>query len=170
MKKQLGFVPTFVLAVALTFAASDASSAQNDNRDNDRAAITKVINERTAAFNKQDAKKQAALFTEDADFYASNGVNHAKGREGIEKLLGHVATTIFQNAKLQQDISQIVFLNGNTALATVALTMKRPDSDGGTYQNRGLRVLVKSNGTWRIRTFMNQRVLATSKVDVPKRK
>ena len=35
----------------------------------------------------------------------------------------------------------------------------RPKKHGGTYKNRGLRIMVKQKGEWKIRTFINQRVV-----------
>ena len=62
---------------------------------------------------------------------------------------------------LEQTVTKISFLAPDIAVATVELTMNRPDSEGGTYKNRGLRILVKAKGQWKIRTFINQRITET---------
>ena len=147
-----------LLVIAMTISVQSAN-ADDFDRQADEAAIKAVISKRTDGFNKQDAAAQASLFTKDADFYGSNGTVSVVGRKRIELLLSFVLKGVFKNATLEQKVTKISFVSPEIALVTIDLTMKRAEKDGGTYKNRGLRVMVKHDGVWKIRTFMNQRVL-----------
>ena len=125
----------------------------------DVTAITKVIAKRTTGFNKKDAAAQAQLFTSDADFYASNGTVHVVGIKQVEKVLNLVHNGVLKHATLEQTVTKVSFLSPEIAVVTLDLIMSRPEEHGGTYRNRGLRVMVKKKGEWRIRTSMNQRVI-----------
>jgi uncharacterized protein (TIGR02246 family) len=147
-----------IFVAVMSVPAQDASADKPD-RKSDEAAIKAVIGKRTEGFNKKDAAAQASLFTKDADFYGSNGTVSVVGRKRIELLLSFVLKGVFKNATLEQKVTKISFVSPEIALVTIDLTMKRAEKDGGTYKNRGLRVMVKHDGVWKIRTFMNQRVL-----------
>ena len=158
MIRQL--TPVAVLMAAVF--SSGANAAEAETRSEDVAAIKSVIAKRTAGFNKKDAAAQTMLFTDDADFYASNGTVHVVGPKQVEKVLTFVHNGVLKNATVEQTVTKVTFLAPDVAVATLNLTMKRPKKDGGTYKNRGLRIMVRQKGVWRIRTFMNQRVVESS--------
>ena len=81
------------------------------------------------------------------------------GPKKIESLLAFVQKGTLKNTTLEQKVTSISFLSLEIAQVTIDLTMKRAEKDGGTYKNRGLRVMDKKDGTWKIRTFMNRRVI-----------
>ena len=151
-----------LIIVAVATVASPNAFADDTTRKDDQTAIKAVIDKRTEGFNQKDAAAQAALYTDDSDFYASNGTVSVVGSEKIESLLELVHRGPLKNASLKQEVTKISFLSPEVALVTVSLTMKRPEKDGGTYRNRGLRVMVKRDGVWKIRTFMNQRVVEST--------
>ena len=145
--------------IASTLASSHELFADSPNRKTDEVAIKAVIDKRTEGFNQKDAAAQAALFTDEADFYASNGTVSVVGPQRIKSLLNIVQSGPLKNATIEQKVTKVSFITPEIALATIELTMKRTERDGGTYKNRGLRVMVKQDGKWKIRTFMNQRVI-----------
>ncbi|MCO6045831.1 SgcJ/EcaC family oxidoreductase [Aeoliella sp. ICT_H6.2] len=149
----------FVLAFVLPL--SQAWSAETD-RPQDEAAIKQVIDKKTDGFNRHNAAAQAMLFTEGADFYASNGTVHVVGRdkiEGVFKFIHEGENAVFKNAKLDQTVSKIAFLSPDIAIVSTDLTVNRAEKDGGTYSSRGLRVMVRQDGQWKIRTYMNQLIV-----------
>lgn len=128
----------------------------------DSAAIQNLINARTTAFNARDAGAQAELFSADANFYASDGINKASGRDEIQKLLSIVLDGPLRNATLQQKITNLSFPTNGIAVVTIDVTIQGPSSQGiGTYLNRGIRVMKKVEDQWLISTFINQRVVST---------
>ena len=158
------------LTVLLTVVLYSAQAVHAEDRASDRAAIRAVIEKRTDGFNKQDAASQAALFTTEADFYASNGTVYASGRKNIENVLAYVHKNALKDSTLEQKVTRVSFLTPDIAQVTIDLKMTRPKEAGGIYRNRGLRIMVRQDGAWRIRTFINQRVVAstTSQKDIEK--
>ena len=78
---NLKLIPLSVVTFC-TFLPQQALSQETD-WSRDEAAIRTVIEEKTKGFNEHDPAGQAALFTPDADFYASNGSVHVVGRQKI---------------------------------------------------------------------------------------
>ena len=147
-------LPVLVLAL-LPFLKSPAF-ADDVDRSEDEAAIKKVIQDHTEGFNNHDAAAQAKPFTEDADFYSSNGRLHLVGRKKVEVMLKYLHDPeegIFRNATLKQNVTKIVFISSKTAIVTIEAAITRPN-----YKNRGLRVMMKVDGVWKFKSYMNQRV------------
>ena len=158
--------PIRLVAIAvIVFATAAPILSHAAERQGDRDAIKLVIAKRTEAFNLKNAAGQAALYTQDAGFFASNGVNAVKGREKIEGLLRRVHQSVLKDASLNQVVTSIEFLAPDIAVAMVDLTMTRPERSGGTYKNRGLRIMRKVDGTWKIHTFINQRVISEQELN-----
>ena len=149
-----------LITAAVILAGITATETHAAQREDDRNAIKAVIEQRTKAFNAKDAAGQAALYSEDAGFYASNGVNSVKGRKQIEALLSRVHESVLKDASLKQEVTSIEFLAPEIAVVMIDLTMTRPEESGGSYKNRGLRIMKKIDGEWQIHTFINQRVIA----------
>ena len=138
-----------------TIAAVDAKQEETD----DETAIYQRFAQLVAAWGAGDAEAYGALFTEDADYVAFDGVNQ-KGREAI--IAGHkpLFERFLKGSTLTGGLVSVCLLAPNVALAHAVGSIL--DSGRRTPKAERLSsqtlLAIKENGTWRFRAFHNTRV------------
>lgn len=127
--------------------------------DEGELAIRRLFQALLDAWGAGDATAYAALFTEDADYIAFDGVNQ-KGRAAI--LAGHqpLFERFLKGSRLVGEITGIRFPCPDVALIhttgnTVLAGKTRPSPERASVQTF---VAVKQDGEWRFTAFHNTRV------------
>ena len=124
----------------------------------DLDAIRQVITETTAAFSAQDAKAFARYYTADAWLVTVRGESMA-GSSEIEDGLASIFRSRAGSAKLKTLDVSIRFIRSDVALAHVLNELTGLKSPSGeslpSHRELSLRVLVESDGVWRITAFHN---------------
>lgn len=125
----------------------------------DEFAIRQLFQSLLEAWAAGDATAYAALFTEDADYIAFDGVNQ-KGSKAI--LAGHqpLFERFLKGSRLVGEITGIRFLCPDVALIhatgnTVLAGKTKPSPERASVQTL---VAVRQSGEWRFTAFHNTRV------------
>jgi uncharacterized protein (TIGR02246 family) len=111
----------------------------------DEAAIRNSDAAYLEAYNKQDAKALAALWSPEAVYVDPNTGKEAVGREQIEKEFAETFADL-KDAKLEIDTTSIKFLSPNVAIESGTARIIRPkeEPDESTYS----ALFVKREGKW----------------------
>ena len=111
----------------------------------DEAAIRKSDDAYVEAYNKQDAKALAALWSPEAVYVDPETGEEAVGREEIEKEFAETFEGL-KDAKLEIDVKAIKFLSPNVAVESGTARIVRPkeEPDESTYS----ALFVKRDGKW----------------------
>jgi len=123
------------------------------------AAVRQLFQQLTAAWAAGDAKAYAALFTEDADYVAFDGVNQ-KGRAAIEAGHKPLFERFLKGSKLTGGLVDVQLLAPDVVLAHAVgsiLDAGRTTPKANRLSSQTL-VAVREDGEWRFRTFHNTRV------------
>lgn len=139
------------------FAPSSLSATQEIKPE--EVAIRQLFQQLMAAWGAGNAEAYGALFTEDADYIAFDGVNQ-KGRQAI--IAGHrpLFERFLKGSTLTGDLVSVQMLAPNVALAHAIGSI----IDAGRHTPKPERlssqtlVAIKDQETWRFRTFHNTRV------------
>jgi uncharacterized protein (TIGR02246 family) len=131
-----------LIAAALGCLATGTSRA---DQAEDEAAIRKMVQSYTAAFNQRDAKALAAHWLPEAIYSDPDSGKNVVGRAAIEKHFAEFFKDA-KNAKLTVDVQSIKFVSPHVAVeqgtaTTVGLT-KEPDKTSYTA------IHVKRDGKW----------------------
>src|SRR5437868_4885535 len=132
--------------VALAFCLSCfVSNVCRADHAEDEAAIRKTDDAYVEAYNKQDAKALAALWSPEAVYVDPETGDESVGREEIEKEFAQTFKGL-QDAKLAVDVKSIKFLSPNVAVESGTARILRPkeDPDESTYS----ALFVKRDGKW----------------------
>lgn len=115
------------------------------------AAIRKLYDEFTTAWNRHDAPTLARMWTLDGDHVEPDG-NAAKGRDQIEAMLTKQHGSVFSATRLTLSIDQIWFVTGDVALVDGTYEVdgiKNPaGQDVGARKGHLTAVFLKENGRW----------------------
>lgn len=125
----------------------------------DTQAVRDLFQQLLKAWGAGDAEAYAALFTEDADYVAFDGVNQ-KGRAGI--IAGHkpLFERYLKGSRLTGELVSLRFLAPDVALAHAVGSIIDPGRQtpkSGRLSSQTL-VAVKREGIWRFTAFHNTRV------------
>lgn len=123
------------------------------------AAVRQLFQQLTAAWAAGDAQAYAALFTEDADYIAFDGVNQ-KGRAAIEAGHKPLFERFLKGSKLTGGLVDVQLLAPDVVLAHAVgsiLDAGRTTPKANRLSSQTL-VVVQENGEWRFRAFHNTRV------------
>jgi uncharacterized protein (TIGR02246 family) len=149
-----------VLLLAGSLVLLGRSARSNDEFGNlaDLAAIKELITETTAAFNLHDAKAFARYYTPDAWLVTVRGESMA-GTSEIERGLASIFSSRAKAAKLETLDVSIRFIRPDVAVAHVLNELSGLTSPSGEFlpahRELSIRVLVKSDGVWRVSAFHN---------------
>lgn len=140
--------PLLILIAILT-AATSAMSAEQDEKD----AITKVIEAHYDAWNRHNAKEMAALYAEDGDLRTPwNEIG--KNRQEVEAVYNSEFAKKTKNAHVDDSIKSIRIVKPDIAFVDVESTItgmqtsnekKYPD-----LHHHVIFLLVKREGKWQI--------------------
>ena len=139
--------------VAVGTTPATAANAQ------DEMAVRQLFQAQMAAWDAGDAEAYGALFTEDADYLAFDGVNQ-KGRAAI--VAGHkpLFEKFLKGSRLTGDIVSLCFLAPDVAIAHTMGSII--DAGRSTPKPERLSsqtmIAVKQNGIWRFKAFHNTRI------------
>lgn len=125
----------------------------------DEAAIRTLEARQQEAWNHQDAKAYASLFTEDGEVVNVVGW-WWKGRSEIENKLARAYVFVFRDSTLTITEVYVRFLAPDTAVAHVLWTLagaRTPDKNTVPVPQKGIQtqVLKKQAGEWLIASFQN---------------
>jgi uncharacterized protein (TIGR02246 family) len=134
------------LSIALLAVLSTSARAADDQAIKDR------INDFTAAWNKDDAKAMAAVFTDDGSLINPFAVE-AHGRDEIEKVFAKEHATIFKSSTYTVSDVKIQWITPDVALADVTgniAGIKTPDGAAGApdFEHHVSWLWVKKDGKW----------------------
>ena len=131
----------FVLPCLCWLAAGPARSDQAE----DEAAIRKMVESYTAAFNKRDAKAVAAHWLPDAVYVDPDTRKQIVGRDAIEK---HFAAEFadVKGAKLAVNVDSVRFISPSVALEQGRATVTEPGKEAS--KSRYSAIHVKRDGKW----------------------
>lgn len=164
MRMRVAIVVGLVVGAGLCGASAKAIAQEPAG---DQAEIRQLFAQRVESFNAHDLKRQLALFTEDARYYSSTGKLSVVGHEDLGLLLLAAWSGPMQATKLGEEVARIDFLSatGETVrgagasdahapsplMAIVDFEITFQPAEGEPERLRGVRVLVKQDGAWRIR-------------------
>jgi uncharacterized protein (TIGR02246 family) len=149
-----------VLLLAGFLVLLGRSARSNDEFGNpaDLAAIKELITETTAAFNLHDAKAFARYYTPEAWLVTVRGESMA-GTSEIERGLASIFSSRAKAAKLETLDVSIRFIRPDVAVAHVLNELSGLTSPSEellpAHRELSIRVLVKSDGVWRVSAFHN---------------
>lgn len=143
-----------ITAVVIGMALLSAVSLARVTTSSDQALIEQVIENWNRAWQTKDAKLGAQDYTDDADWTNAFGMKK-KGRAEIEKILAEVFSLPFVVSGQSKTAEQSVrFIKPDVALAVTRVEragQRTPSgAELGTRHTSHLRVLIKSEGRWRI--------------------
>jgi uncharacterized protein (TIGR02246 family) len=115
------------------------------NQSEDEAAIRKSDEAYVAAYNKQDARALAALWSPEAVYVDPETGDEAVGRDEIEKEFAGTFANL-KDSKLEVKVDSIKFLSPNVAIENGTARIIRPkeEPDESTYS----ALFVKRGGKW----------------------
>src|SRR5262245_12089994 len=106
---------TTLVLLALMAIGGTIARAEEPAVSADEAAIRKNVQAAVEAFNRQDAKAMAALWSPDAVYTMRSSGTQVVGREAIEKDYNEVFEGK-KNRKLSIDVASINFVSPNVAI------------------------------------------------------
>jgi len=146
------------VAVALSFVLAPPALAQSAKAHAaDEAAIRKLVDAQTEAWNRSDAAAWSKDFAPDAAFInIAGGVFN--GRPEIEKRHAFVFDTLFKGSRTQVTVTRLVFVDANVAVVDMehvvtAFTGLPPGvqpTEPGVLKTRMRDVMKKAGKTWQI--------------------
>ncbi len=144
-------ITTAFIAMALL---SSFSAAQVTTSKSDQALIEEVIANWDRGWQTKDAKLAAQDYSDDADWTNAFGMKR-KGRAEVEKMMAEVFSLPFVMAGQSKTAEQSVrFIKPDVALVVTRVEragQRTPaGAEMGIRQTSHLRVLVKSEGRWKI--------------------
>src|SRR3954453_12240481 len=127
----------FLIAISTNICRADQAS--------DEKAIRKADDAYVEAYNKQDAKAIAAMWSPEAVYVDPETGKEAVGREEIEKEFADTFKNL-KDAKLEVNAESIKFLSPNVAVETGTARIVRPKAkpDESAYS----ALFVKRDGKW----------------------
>lgn len=140
-------------------AANHAVGVGAEQQRTDEQAVRDLLQALFDRWAAGDAEGYAALFTEDADYVAFDGVNQ-KGRQAIIAAHQPLFTRWLKGSRLVGQATSIRFLAPDVALVhaagdTILAGKSRPAPARASIQTL---VAVKRGGQWRFTAFHNARV------------
>ncbi len=121
--------------------------------------INDVFHQLFTAWSEGDAVKFADQFTDNVDYITFNG-QHIKGKKEVETTHYQLFTGILKGSKMKGEVTDIRFLNEETAIAYCIgnTKMKWQKNFSEKRSSINTNVLSKASGTWKITSFHNCRI------------
>ncbi|HKV80243.1 MAG TPA: SgcJ/EcaC family oxidoreductase [Candidatus Sulfotelmatobacter sp.] len=155
------FLVIALLSAYVSFSALGQSPATRiEDKAQDEAAIRKLMDDLTLAWNKHDVVSFSMVFAKDADFTNWRGTLRIHGREEIKNAHVDGFTGMFRQSTLTVTSAQIrFFAPGVAAVHCEWELVGTIDYDGkGTMPPRKyfpLMVVTKTDGKWLIAVYHN---------------
>ena len=143
-----------LFVIIITLVVTCTASGQGKVSKSDQALIEQAIENWNKAWHTKDSKLAAQDYSDDADWTNAFGMKR-KGRTEIEKVLAEVFALPFVTAGESKTVEQSVrFINPDVTLVVTRVERAgqrvASGAELGTRQTTHLRVLVKSQGQWKI--------------------
>jgi uncharacterized protein (TIGR02246 family) len=144
------------LALALFFVHSPAALAQQNSSeantttksdDAAEAAIKRVLDTYTEAWNRYDSHALATLFTEDCDYVIVSGGN-THGREALETTFARNFNSNLKNSTRTDSIRRLRFLTQDIASLDDYWVLNVPGTDQPRREGYYTWILVRQSGRW----------------------
>lgn len=145
------------LAAYTGFAMAEGGAKQEETAD--ETAIRQLFDQLVAAWGAGDAEAYGALFTEDADYVAFDGVNQ-KGRTAIIASHKPLFERFLKGSALTGGLVSVRMIAPNVALAHAVGSILDPGRRTPKAERLSSQTLlaIKESGVWRFRAFHNTRV------------
>jgi uncharacterized protein (TIGR02246 family) len=134
-----------VIVVAMVAATSLLRAQEQDPRADDEAAIRKNAEAYAAAFNSQDAKALAAMWSPEAVYGNPLTGEEVVGRDAISRQFERIFSAL-KGAKLEATVESVQFVSPNVAIENG--TARVAAADGATSTSAYSAVHVKRDGKW----------------------
>jgi uncharacterized protein (TIGR02246 family) len=146
-------------AEASVMASPPVQNGQGEAHRTDEQALRDLLNALFDRWAAGDAEGYAALFTEDADYVAFDGVNQ-KGRQAIIAAHQPLFTRWLQGSRLVGQITDMRLLAPDVALLHASGDMILAGKSGPAPARASIQTLVavKRDGEWRFTAFHNGRI------------
>lgn len=141
----MNFLRDLCFVGLMVISLTSITSAQDDRRVADEAAIRRAVDAYVAAFNKADAKALAAMWALEAVYSNPITDEEVTGREAIEKQFAGIFADA-KGAKLESTTLTIEFVSPNVAVEQGVARVILPDQS--IDESRYSAVYVKSGGEW----------------------
>lgn len=164
--------PVLVLSVLIGLVAVP-TLAQSQK---DEAAIRRIIEDESIAWNNGDAVAYARHFAADGTFTNILGEFY-RGHNAFVTEHEHILKTIFLGSTIHQDIVSMQFITPDAAVVEVLTAVagsKLPRARGDNFDAKGrlrtrlLQALVRRNGAWEIMAYHNVEVRDALHLPEPK--
>ncbi|MFQ3544520.1 SgcJ/EcaC family oxidoreductase [Halobacillus rhizosphaerae] len=131
----------------------------------DTEQIKDVFQQLFTAWSEGDAVKFADQFTDHVDYITFNG-QHIKGKREVETIHDQLFTGILKGSKMKGEVTDIRFLNEETAIAYCIgnTKMKWQKNFSEKRSSINTNVLSKESGSWKITSFHNCRIKKPSAI------
>ena len=148
---QKCIVPATALAflfLGVHFMTAQSKTAQGPNREADKLAIDKLIQENVQAFNSRDAAAIAANWTADGEYLRNDG-EPVRGQAEIQKGYAEFFKTLKGKPTLEVQTDNLRFPSADTAVSEVTLRLKNEQGEliGSNWRNT---LLVREGGQWKV--------------------
>jgi uncharacterized protein (TIGR02246 family) len=152
--------------VALTFVLAPPAHAESAKAHAaDEAAIRKLVDAQTEAWNRSDAVAWSKDYAADATFINIVG-SVFNGRAEIEKRHAFVFDTLFKGSRTQVTVTRLVFVDANVAVVDMehvvtgftGLPPGVQPTEPGVLKTRMRFVMKKAGKTWEIVAGQNTEV------------
>ena len=133
---------------------SDTLHVSRDSTS-DEAAIRRVVQSLTDAWNAGDGEAFAAPFAADADYVVINGMQ-LKGRDVIGQKHAEIFSAIYRESRIAGVVRSVRLLRRDVAVMHVEWNLEfRANGQPGRVHAINTLVLTKDGGTWSIAAFHN---------------
>ena len=158
----------FGLCLLVTAVAVPAAEGRDD-RQRDRAAISRLLAEWEAAWNAHDMRRLAALFREDAVWVLWTG-DVWTGRARFEQGMTEVHKTVYRASVQREQLEELTFVGPDAAVLRFRSVLtgdtRYPDR---TINSRKILVVTRRNNGWLIGWGQNTRFLADIQPTAPQK-
>ena len=137
-----------VVLVGVRLMTAQDKAGKGPDREADKRAIAKLIQDQIQAFNNKDATALAANWTEDAE-YSRNDDMPFRGRAEIEKGYAEYFKTLKGKPKVEVQVDGLRFPSKDSAYSEVTLRLKNEEGEviASSWRNT---LLVREDGRWKV--------------------
>jgi uncharacterized protein (TIGR02246 family) len=148
---QKCIVPSTALALVFLgvhFMTAQSQTTRGPNREADKLAIDKLIQENVQAFNSRDAAAIAANWTADGEYIRNDG-EPIRGRGEVQKGYAEFFKTLKGKPTVEVQTDNLRFPSADTAVSEVTLRLKNEQGEviGSSWRNT---LLVREDGRWKV--------------------
>jgi uncharacterized protein (TIGR02246 family) len=137
-----------LVTLSVGFMAAQDRTGKGPDREADKRAIDKLINQAIQAFENRDAAALAAHWTDEGEYVRNDGVP-IRGRAEIQKGYADFFKTLKGKPKLEIQTNGLRFTSADTAVSEVILRLKNEEGEVAASSWR-TTALVREGGQWKV--------------------